>query len=128
MGGFVGEVNFEVSGDVVDDGVGGGDVWVAGYAVGLEAHAFESGDGFADGEAELDGEAESSAECLAHAAEGGAFFGDLDEDLAGRAVGVEADSEIALVSPDAELVGDRVAGVGERLAGGYHVIGFRLVI
>lgn len=112
------EVEFEESCDVVDDGLGLGDFGVAGGAHGLEAHALEADDGVVDGQAVLDGEGEGAAECLAHAGHGGAFLGHFDEELAGRAVGVEADGEVALVITHAELVGDGGAGFGEDAAHG----------
>ena len=52
----VGELDFEVPGDVVDDGVGFGDVGVGGPAVGFELHALEADDGLGDGEPKLEGE------------------------------------------------------------------------
>lgn len=115
------ELDLDVSRHVVDDAVGFGDVWVAGVAHGFEAHALESADGVLGGEAVLDSEGEGTAEGLAHAVHGGAFLGHFDEDLAGLAIGVEADGEIALVVPDGELVGEGLAGDWEGLAGGDHV-------
>ncbi len=118
--GDVAEGEFEVAGDIVDDGLGFGDFGVACVAHRLEAHALEAFDGFFDGEAVLHGDTEGSAEGLAHAGECGAFFGDFEEDFAGRAIGVEADGEVALVPIDAELVGDRLAGGRQALAVGDH--------
>lgn len=114
------ERDLDVSRDVVDDAVGFGDVWVAGEAHGFEAHALEAAYGVLGGEAVLDGEGEGTAEGLAHAVHGGALFGHLDEDLAGLAVGIEADGEVALVVPDGELVGEGFACDWEDLAGGDH--------
>jgi hypothetical protein len=51
-------------------------------------------------------------------ADGGALLGHGDEELAGLAVLVEADGEVALVAGDVELVGEGVAGVGEAAAQG----------
>ena len=45
-----------------------------------------------------------------------AFLGHRDEDLAGRAVLVHADGDVALVAADRELVGDRLALVGQLAA------------
>ena len=110
------EVQFEIASHVIHNALGFGNVGVAGGAHGFEAHAFETGDGVFDAEAVLDRKAESPAESLGHAADGGTFFGHLDEHLAGLAVGVEADGEIALVVADREFVRDRFASGGKRSA------------
>ena len=52
------------------------------------------------------------------AGDGRAFLGHGDEDLAGRAVLVLADGDVALVAADGELVRDRLALVGELAAHG----------
>jgi len=48
--------------------------------------------------------------------ERGAFLGHLDENLTGPPVGVHADGDVAFVTADAELVGDRVAFDGKLFA------------
>jgi hypothetical protein len=57
-------------------------------------------------------------EAVHEAGDGGTFFGHADEDLAGLAVGVEADGDVAFVAGDGELVGERGALVGEAMADG----------
>jgi len=117
---MLGEVEFEVAGDVVNDGAGLGDLGVAGGAHGLEAHAFESSDSVFDAQAVLHGEGERSAERLAESRESGAFFGDFEEDLARGAVGIEPDGEVSLVAVDGELVGQRVSGARQSPSAGDH--------
>ena len=48
----------------------------------------------------------AQSEAVHQAADRGAFLGHGDEELAGFAVGIEADGDVALVSADVELVGD----------------------
>ena len=73
-------------------------------------------------DAVLEGERDGGGEGVHEAGDGGAFLGHADEDLAGLAVGVEADGDVALVSGEAELVGDarraRRAGDGGRRGAG----------
>jgi hypothetical protein len=52
------------------------------------------------------------------AADGGAFLGDADEDLAGLAVLVQPGGDVTLVAGDVELVRQRPAGVREPAAQG----------
>ena len=111
--GALDEVQFEVSGEVVEDGLSLGDIGVGGGAHGFESHALEASDGLLDGQAVLEGEAEGAAVALDQARECGAFFGHFDEDLAGLSVFEEADGQVALLPHDLELMGDGLSGGGE---------------
>ena len=51
----------------------------------------------------------AQGEAVHQAGDGRAFFGHLDEDLAGFAVGIQAYDDVALVASDVELVGYRHA-------------------
>ena len=56
-----------------------------------------------------------AGEAVHQAADGRAFLGHGDEDLARHAVLVEADGEVAFVSAHGELVGDRQALLGQTM-------------
>ena len=64
------------------------------FAENLERHAV------------LQRERDGGGEGVHQAGDRGAFFGHADEDLAGLAVGIEADGDVALVAGDGEFVSD----------------------
>src|SRR5690606_17257226 len=104
------ELGLEEACDVVEDARRFGNVRVGGGAHRFEPHVAETIDRVLEREAELEGETERPAETLDQAGERGPLLGDLDEDLAGTAIFEEADGEVALVPPDAELVRHRSTG------------------
>src|SRR6266566_2217287 len=90
--------------DVVHDRLGVADLLVAGPAGGLEAGMGELLAEDAQGDAVLESERNGRSEGVHQSGDGGALLGHADEDLAGLAVGVEPDGDVALVSSQAELV------------------------
>ena len=104
--------------EVIHDGLGVADLFVAGPAGGLEAGVGELLAEDLEGDAVLEGEGDGGGEGVHEAGDGGAFLGHADEDFAGCAVGVEADGDVAFVAADAELVGDGHALGGEAMADG----------
>ena len=95
--------------DVVDDRLGDRDLLVAGEARRLEPDVGELVDQVAQRHAVLEGEADRGREGVHQARHGRALLGHLQEDLAGLAVGIQADGDVALVAGDVELVGDRLS-------------------
>src|SRR6185437_6804924 len=69
-------------------------------------------------DAVLEAERGGGGEGVHEAGDGGAFFGHADEDLAGLAVGVEADGDVALVAANGEFVGDGGTLGGQAVADG----------
>ena len=100
--------------DVVDDRLGDGDLRVAGEARWLEAKVGELGHEVAERHAVLEGQADRRRQRVHEAGDRGALLGHLDEDLAGLAVRVEADRDVALVAGDLELVRDGCRSRGSR--------------
>ena len=76
-----------------------------------------------EGDAVLEGHGDGGGEGVHQAGDGGAFLGHADEDLAGLAVGVEADGEVALVAGDGEFVGDGGALGGQAVTDGREAPG-----
>ena len=101
------EARPEPAEDVVHEGLGDRDLLVAGEAARLEPDVGELVDEVAQRHAVLERDADGRREGVHQAADRGAFLGHLEEDLAGLAVRVEADGDVALVAGDVELVGDR---------------------
>lgn len=99
--------------DVVHDRLGHRDLGVLREAAGLEPRVGELVHQELQGDTVLEGERGHGGEGVHQTGDGGAFLGHGDEDLAGAAVLVLADGDVALVAADAELVGDRLALVGE---------------
>ncbi len=66
----------------------------------------------------LQRDADGGGEAVHEAGDGGTFFRHADEDLAGVAVGIEADGDVSLMVGDGELVGDRGALAGQAVADG----------
>ena len=100
------EADLDPAEDVIHDGLGEADFGVAGPAGGLEAGVGELLAEDAERDAVLESEGYSGGEGVHESGDGGAFFCHADEDFAGLAVGVEAYGDVALVSGEAELVGD----------------------
>ena len=92
------EAELDPAEEVVHDGFGVADLFVAGPAGGLEAGVGELLAEDAEGDAVLEGEGDGGGEGIHEAGDGGAFFGHADEDFAGLAVGVEADGDVAFVA------------------------------
>jgi len=111
---------FEVASDIIEDAFGLRNLGVRGRTHGLEAHAFETTDRFFEWKPILKGQTEGTAEPLHQPAEGGSFFGHLDEDLSRSTVLEEAEGEVSLVSHDPELMGYGVTGRGENLTLSNH--------
>ena len=112
------EADLDPAEDVIHDGLGVADFWVAGPAGGLEAGVGELLAEDAERDAVLESEGDGGGEGVHESGDGGAFFCHADEDFAGLAVGVEADGDVALVAGEAELVGDGGALGGETVTDG----------
>ncbi len=69
-------------------------------------------------DAVLERDAGGGADAVHQSADGRAFLRHGDEELAGGAVLVQADGQIAFVTADIEAVGDAVAGIGKPTAHG----------
>ena len=91
------------------------DARVARQAGRLEVDAAELRDEVLERHAVLQRDRRQHGDGVHEAADGRAFLRDVDEDLAGRALVVQADGDVALLLADAELVRDRT---GARPAGG----------
>ena len=92
--------------------------WIVAPAAGLEAGVRELLAQQLERHAVLQRERRGAGEAVHQAADGRAFLGHGDEQLARHAVFVEADGEVAFVSAHVELVGDRQALVGQTMAHG----------
>ena len=79
----------------------------------LEAHVAELGHQHLERHAVLERHRREDADRVHQAGDGAALLGHLDEDLARRAVLVEADVDVALVTGDIELVAERAAIGGQ---------------
>ena len=112
------ETDLDPAEDVIHDRLGEADVGVAGPAGGLEAGVGELLAEDAERDAVLEGERDGGGKRVHEAGDGRAFLGHADEDFARLPVGVEADGDVALVSGDAELVGDGGALGGEAVTDG----------
>ena len=66
----------------------------------------------------LQSDRDGCGEGIHQAGDGRAFLGHLDEDFAHLAVGVEADSDVALMAGDGEFVGDRGALILQAMTNG----------
>src|SRR5579883_2961963 len=110
------EFSAEPAADVIDDRFRVADFGIAGVAGRLEAGVAEFIDERAQRNAVLQCDGGGQGEGVHDAGERGAFLGHLDEDLAGRAVLVFADGEIAFVAADGKFVGDGGALVGKLAA------------
>src|SRR5438270_8471986 len=99
--------------DVVDDRLRESDLRIAGPAGGLEAHVRELLDEMRQRDPVLERERDAETEGVHHPREGRPLLRHRDEELARRAVVEEADGDVALVSFDRELVGERCARVCE---------------
>ena len=115
------EADLDPAEDVIHDGLGVADLGVAGPAGGFEAGVGELLAEHTQRHAVLEGEGDRGREGVHEAGDGGAFLGHADEDLAGLAVGVEADGDVAFVAGEAELVGDGGALGGETVTDGARV-------
>ena len=104
--------------EVIHDGFGVADLFVAGPAGGLEAGVGELFGEDLEGDAVLQGERDGGGEGVHEAGDGGALLGHADKDFAGAVVGVEADGDVALMAGDVEFVGDGGALRGEAVADG----------
>ena len=112
------EADLDPAEDVIHDGLGVSDLGVAGPSGGLEAGVGELLAEDAEGDAVLEGERDSGGEGVHESGDSGAFLGHADENFTRLSVGVEAYGDVALVSGDAELVGDGGALRGEAMAYG----------
>src|ERR1019366_8189230 len=92
--------------DVVHVRLGIADVGIVAPATGLEAGVRELLAQQLQGHAVLQRDRSRAGKAVHQAADGRAFLGHGDEQLAGHAVFVESHSEVALVSAHLELVGD----------------------
>jgi site-specific DNA recombinase len=92
--------------DVVDDRLRDSDVGVVRHPARLEAHVGELRDVDLERHAVLEAERDRDHERVHQARQRRALLGDVHEDVAGGAVLVEADVDVALVVADAELAAD----------------------
>ena len=83
-------------------------------ALRFESHVAELADVVFQRHAVLQAHRNGRAEGVHQAADGAAFLGHRDEQLAGPAIGEHADGDVALVAGDAELVRDRLSRVSGR--------------
>ena len=107
------ELHAHPSEDVVHEALGERDLPVRRHALRLEPLVGELRDEALDGDAVLQGHADGRAEAVHQAADGRAFLGHGDEELARCTVLVHADGEVALVAGHVEVVGEAAAGVFE---------------
>src|SRR3990172_2065420 len=101
--------------DVVDDGLGDGDLAVLRAPGRLEPHVREFVHHVAQGDAVLEGERDGGGEGVQHAGERRPLLRHRHEDLARGAVLVAAGGDVPLVPLDRELVRQRGAGGGQPL-------------
>ena len=99
--------------DVVDNTLGDPDVGIGGMAIGFEPGMAELIDQDFQGDAVLQGQGDCRTETIHQTADGATFFGHGDEDFAWPTVWVESYVDVAFMPGDAELVGHRVAGIGQ---------------
>ena len=113
--------------DVIHDALGDADIGVLGMPHRLEARVRELVHVHFQRHAVLQAHRHGRAEAIHQAADGAPLFGHRDEHLARPAIVVQADGDVAFVPGDAELVGDRLARVGQALAarGGLLLFGRR---
>lgn len=104
--------------DVVDDALGVRNVGVAGPAGGLEASVAELVDQGIERHTVLQGERRFGADDIHQTADGRPFLRHRDEEFTGRVVLEQTDGDIPLMSTDVELVGQRLAGVGQAATDG----------
>ena len=91
--------------DVIGDAGGVADVGVLGETARLEALVSEFLDQTFERHAVLQGDGGQRADRVHQAADGAAFLGHVNEELAGLAIFEEADGDITFVTGDLELVG-----------------------
>src|SRR5439155_611634 len=101
--------------DVVDDRLRDADIRVVRLPARLEPHVRELRHVHLERHAVLEAERDRDHEGVHEAGERRAFLGDVDKDVAGRPVLVEADVDVALVVADAELAADLLAVVRQPL-------------
>ena len=92
-------------------------------AAGLEAGVRELVAQQLQRHAVLQRDGDGAGKAVHQAADGGAFLGHGDEDLARLSVGIDAHGDVAFVSGDVELVGDGEALVGQAVADGARRLG-----
>ncbi len=102
--------------DVIDHALGDANVGVLGVPHRLEAGVRELIHEHFQRHAVLQAHRNGRAEHVHQAADRAAFFGHVDEQLAGAAVVVQADGQVTFVPGHAELVRDRLARVGQAFA------------
>ena len=111
------ELDAEPAEDVIDEALGVRDVRVLRVARRLEAGVRELVHEDLAAARRIAGSSDVSVPMVVHqAADGAAFLGHGDEQLAGPAVLEQADGDVALVAGDVELVRERLARVGQAAA------------
>src|SRR6266496_648852 len=100
------EAQLEPAEDVVHDRLGKADLGILAPAAGLEAGVRELFAQQLERHAVLQRHRDRQRKTVHQAADRRTFFRHLDEQFARLAVGIEADSDVALVSADVELVRD----------------------
>ena len=110
------ELRREPAEDVVDDRLREADLRVARHSRRLESHVAELVDERLQRDAVLQRVRDRLRERVGEAGDRRSFLRHHEEDLAGLAVLEETDGDIALVSGDVELVGDRLALVRQPAA------------
>ena len=113
------ELHAQPAEDVVGDALGDRDVRVLGEPGRLEPAVGELVDEDLQRHAVLQADRDRRPEDVHQAADRRALLGHRDEQLAGPAVGVEADVDVALVTLDVELVGQALRVCGSRSRRGW---------
>ena len=114
------ELHAQPAEDVVGDALGDRDVRVLGEPGRLEPAMRELVDEDLQRHAVLQADRDRRPQDVHQAADRRALLGHRDEELAGPAVGIEADVDIPLVALDVELVGQAAAGMRQPLAAGLN--------
>src|SRR5271156_6518032 len=98
------EAQLQPAEDVIHDGFGKADLFAASPAGGLKASVGKFLTQNFERNSVLKRERDRSGKRVHQPGDGGTFLGHLDEDLARLPVGVKADSDVAFVPGDGELM------------------------
>src|SRR5580658_7669840 len=112
------EAQLQPAEDVIHDGLGKADLFVASPAGGLEASVGELLAQYLERDAVLQRERNRGGKGVHEPGDSGTLFGHLDEDLTRLSIRVEAYGDIALVSRDGKFVGEGGALLRQAMAHG----------